>query len=174
MRSNVVRVVDANVIHVDFAPSRKHLALSLYSKACDIDEKDPKEGARLYIRAIRLDPTLWDAMSNLGRIYYNAGEFGAAENWWKRAVRTNQRAADAYYNLGYLRLMKKDYQEAVTHFEMAIAAEPDFTDAFFNLGEALNKLGRREEARACWRMHIELRGEWTTEARAALGLRVVK
>jgi tetratricopeptide (TPR) repeat protein len=173
MRSNVVRV-DVNVIHVDFTPSRKRLAYSLYAKACEIDDKDPKEGTRLYRRAIHLDPACWEAMGNLGRLYFKAGEFGAAENWWKRATRTNIHAADAYYNLGYLRLMKRDYQEAITYFEMAIGAEPYFANAYYNLGEALSRMRRSEEARACWRMHIKLRGEWITEASAAMGLRVVK
>lgn len=164
----------STVVHVDFAPSRKRLAFLLYKKAYGIDDNNPKEGARLYRRAIDLDPSFYDAMSNLGRIYFRVGEFGAAENWWKRAIRTNQRGADAYYNLGYLRLVKGDYLDAITHFELAIAAEPDFADAYYNLGESLNKLGRREEARVCWHKHIQLRGEWVTEARAALGLRVVK
>ena len=165
----------STVIHVDFTPSRKRLAYSLYTKACEIDDKDPKEATRLYRRAIHLDPAFWEAMSNLGRIYFRADEFGAAENWWKRATRTNpQGATDAYYNLGYLRLMKGDYQDAITHFELAIAAEPYFANAYYNLGEALSRMRRSEEARACWRMHIKLRGEWMTEARAAMGLRVVK
>ena len=162
------------VVHVDFTPSRKRLAFSLYEKACNIDDDDPKEGSRLYRRAIRLDPAFFEAMSNLGRIYFRAGEYGAAENWWKRAIRTNPIAADAHYNLGYMLLVRKSYQEAVSHFEMAIGAEPNFADAYFNLAEALSKLGRRDEARTYWRIHIKLRGEWTTEAYAALGLRLVK
>ena len=159
-----------NVVHVTFGPS----ALSLFEKACEIDDYDPKEGIHLYRRAIRLDPTLWSAMTNLGRVYFRLGEIGAAMNWWERAVRTNPQAADAHYNLGYLRLLKEDYRAAVARFEMAIGIEPRFANAYYNLAEALAKLGRREDARACLRTHIKLRGEWTVEARAALGVRLIQ
>lgn len=159
-----------NVVHVTFGPS----ALSLFEKACEIDDYDPAEGIRLYRRAIQIDPTLWGAMTNLGRVYFRLNEIGAAMNWWERAVRTNPRAADAHYNLGYLRLVKEDYRAAIARFEMAIGIEPDFADAYFNLAEALAKLGRREDARACLRMHIKLRGSWSVEALEQLGLRLVK
>ncbi len=159
-----------NVVHVNFAPS----AFSLFQKAYVIDDEDPEEGIRLYRRAIHIDPSCDEAMANLGRVYFRLKEFGAAETWWKRAVQTNPRAADAHYNLGYLYLVKGDYRGAITHFEMAIGAEPDFANAYFNLAEALWKLGRREEGRACLRTHIKLRGAWTTEARMVLsGMRLI-
>ena len=159
-----------NVVHVKFGPS----VFSLFEKACAIDDVDPEEGIRLYRRALHLDPMCDEAMANLGRIYFRAGDLDLAETWWMRAVQTNRRAVDAYYNLGYLLLVKEDYRAAITQFEMASGIEPDFADAYFNLAEALAKLGRREEARACLRTHIKLRGAWTTEARAALGVRLVK
>jgi tetratricopeptide (TPR) repeat protein len=159
-----------NVVHVVFGPS----ASSLFAKACEIDDYDPKEGIRLYRRAIHLDPSRSDAMTNLGRVYFRLGETGAAINWWERAVRTNPQAADAHYNLGYLRLLKGDYRAAIARFEMAIGIEPGFANAYYNLAEALVKLGRHAEAQACLRTHIKLRGEWTVEARAALGVRLIQ
>lgn len=160
----------SNVVYAKFGPS----ASVLFEKACGIDDKDPQEGIRLYRRAIHLDPKCDEAMGNLGRVYFKLGEFGAAESWWRRAIETNPRAADSHYNLGYLWLLKRDYRAAITHFEMAIGAEPNFANAYYNLAEALAKLGRREEARACLRTHIKLHGGWTVEARRELGVRLVK
>ena len=130
-----------NVVHVNFGPS----SFALCEKAYAIDDYDPVEGIRLYRRAIHLDPMCDAAMTNLGRVYFRLGEFGAAETWWKRAIETNKRAADAHYNLGYLWLVKEDYHLAIAHFEMSICIEPDFADAYYNMAEALGKAGLVEE-----------------------------
>lgn len=159
-----------NVVHVTFGPS----AYSLFMKACAIDDHDPDEAIRLYRRAIHLDPGCSEAMTNLGRVYFRMSLYGAAEAWWDRSIKVNPRAADAYYNLAYLRLIRKDYRSAITHFEMVIGIEPSFADAYYNLAEALSELGRHEEARACLRTHIKLRGAWSVEAQELLGMRLIQ
>jgi len=166
-----------DLLHINFGPdpAAKHrLSRALYYKAVDIDDKDPEEGIYLYRRAIHFDPFFDEAMTNLGRIYFRRGQMGAAENWWERAIKTNPRATDAHYNLGYLFLEGGEYRAAIAHFEMAIGADPTFADAYFNLGEALRRMGRQPEARACWRKHVELRGAWMKEAWERLGVRLIR
>jgi tetratricopeptide (TPR) repeat protein len=165
------------VVHVDFTPdpaTKKRLADMLYARACAIDDSDPEEGIRLYRRAIYFDPLLDRAMTNVGVLYFRAGDMKLAESWWTRAVRTNPRAADAHYNLGYLCLRDKDCRSAIAHFEMSIGAEPRYANAYYHLAETLTKLGRRSEARACWRKHIELRGDFVEKASKELGFRVIR
>jgi len=149
-------------------------AVELYRRACDIDESDPEEGMLLYQRVLRLDKHHDSAMSNLGRLYFLRGQYGAAETWWTRALEVNPTQVEASYNLGYLNLQRGDFASAITRFREVLQTNETYADAHFNLASVLETVDRHQEARVHWRRYVQLGGEFTREALMALGMRVVK
>jgi Flp pilus assembly protein TadD len=155
-------------------PHKSSLATTLYLRATEIDDDDPKEGMRLYRRVLQLNPKDDKTMSNLGRLYYLREEYGAAETWWLRALEVNPSQTEANHNLGYLQATRGLYDSALIFLRNAVATDEGFADAHFHLAEVLEKTGRHREARTHWRRYLQLGGECREEALEALGLRVVK
>ena len=48
-----------------------------------------------------------------------------------------------------------DLAQAVAEYETLLAANPDYAAAYYHGGQALEKLGRKDEARAMYRRGIE-------------------
>jgi Flp pilus assembly protein TadD/DNA-binding transcriptional MerR regulator len=168
LRDDVVRVLRPAT-----SPSRARTAYDLYAKASTLDE-DPTtfdEAEALYKEAIRLDPTLAIAYTNLGNIAFRRGDDASAEALYVRALALDDRQPEAHYNLGYVMLERGDPSRAVPHFERAVEADPRFSDAHFNLAMAYEQCGLRAKARGHWRRYLELEpdGTWSDIARKHLG-----
>ncbi len=75
------------------------------------------------------------------------------EPYWREALRRDSGDPRAHLGLGRRHLRQGQFTEAVNHFQAAIArltvynSNPEAGEAFYLLGEALQYLGRREEAR---------------------------
>jgi DNA-binding transcriptional MerR regulator len=167
LRDDVVRVLRAEA-----NPSRAHTAYDLYVQASALDE-DPAtydQAEELYERAIRLDPTLAIAYTNLGNIRFRRGDEDGAEALYRRAIEVDPRQPEAHYNLGYVTLERGNARDATRYFERALAGDPRFADAHFNLAMAWERLGERARARPHWRKYLELEptGTWADVAREHL------
>jgi tetratricopeptide (TPR) repeat protein len=149
-------------------------AADLFARAVETDDLHPEEGISLYRHVLRVDPHHDLSMSNLGRLYFEQKNYGAAETWWLRALEVNPKQPEANYNLGYLRAMQGAYSGAVDFFYEAISIDDEFAEAHYNLADTLEKLGRSEEARIHWRRYVQIGGPFARQAMAALGMRVVK
>src|SRR5579862_7196155 len=97
----------------------------------------------LVLSALKLDPSLAEAHSNLGNIYRekfllngDAMLLDTAVASYRRAIELRPDFADAYNNMGVsLRdLGKKD--EAIAAHRKAIELRPDFAQAYNNLGNS--------------------------------------
>jgi len=167
LRDDVVRV-----LRPDTPPARARTAYELYMQASALDE-DPAtfdQAEQLYSRAIRLDPALAIAHTNLGNIRFRRGDIPAAEVLYRRAIAIDPHQPEAHYNLGYVMLERGDAREATAYFERAIEGDPRFADAHFNLAMAWEQVGDRGRARPHWRRYLELEpsGTWADVAREHL------
>jgi DNA-binding transcriptional MerR regulator len=167
LRDDVVRV-----LRPETPASRARTAYDLYTKASGLDE-DPasfEEAEALYEEAVRLDPNLAIAYTNLGNIKFRRGDDAAAEALYRRALGLDDRQPEAHYNLGYVILERGDAKSAVPHFERAVEADPRFSDAHFNLAMAYEQVGASAEAKPHWRRYLELEpdGTWADIARQYL------
>ena len=95
---------------------------------CRLDEEESKleEAEHAYRQAIRLDPDLAHAHTNLGNLRYRAGSIPEARACYEQALRLDPSQPEGHYNMGFL-----DYEEgrpgdAVPRFRRAIAAENRF------------------------------------------------
>ena len=167
LRDDVVRVLRPSA-----GRERARTAYELYLKASQLDE-DPKtmdEAELLYIEAIKLDPWLAIAYTNLGNIRFRRHDPDGAEELYKKALEIDQRQPEAQYNLGYVMLERGMPSHSVPLFHGAIEADPKFSDAYFNLAMAYEQLGESAKARPYWKSYVELepKGTWTEIAKRHL------
>jgi hypothetical protein len=169
----------SNVIHVTFGldPRRAYAA---YSEASAIDENPARmgEAETLYREAIRRDPSMAVAYTNLGNIRFRKGDTVEAETLYARALEIDANQPEALYNTGYIVLERGRSRESIEWFKRAVDADPAFADAWFNMAMAYEYEGERTKARNAWHRYLDLEssGTWADIARQHLnpsGLRAV-
>jgi len=167
LREDVVRV-----LRPETSPARARTAYDLYVQASALDENPQTydQAEELYSRAMRLDPSLAIAYTNLGNIRFRRGDEAGAVDLYRKAIEVDQRQPEAHYNLGYVMLERGDARAATAYFEQALLGDPRFADAHFNLAMAWEQLGERGRARPHWRKYLELEpsGTWADVAREHL------
>jgi len=167
LRDDVVRVLRPSA-----GRERARTAYELYLRASQLDE-DPNtmdEAEALYLEAIRLDPWLAIAHTNLGNIRFRRHDPDGAEELYKKALEIDARQPEAQYILGYVMLERGKPSQSVPLFRGAIEADPKFSDAYFNLAMAYEQLGETAKARPYWKSYVELEpaGTWTEIAKRHL------
>ncbi len=164
LRDDVVRL-----LRPETGSARARTAYDLYVQASALDENpDTYDQAEdLYGRAMRLDPSLAIAYTNLGNIRFRRGDEPEAEKLYRRAIEIDPHQPEAHYNLGYVMLERGEARIATEHFDRALEGDPRFADAHFNLAMALEQLGERGRARPHWRKYLDLEptGTWSDIAR---------
>lgn len=168
LREDVVRVLR----RPPPAEEARRTAYERYLEGCRLDEDEAtlERAEEAYVDALRLDPTLANALTNLGNIYFRRGSAEDAERHYRHALAIDPEQPEAHYNLGFLRLEEGDAESARSLFEQALEVDPGFADAHFNLGLSLEQLGQRLEAREHFAIYLELcpESEWSEEARRHL------
>jgi tetratricopeptide (TPR) repeat protein len=131
---------------------RKQEAQSLFDKAVAL-EAQPEEQKKLYLEALRLDPSLGKAYNNLGVICLDAGGYEEAVLWLREAVKRMPGDAAARFNLGYAYELIGRLWTAEEQYRAAAKLspdEPDYLESFArvcirlreDLGDARKLLGR--------------------------------
>ncbi|MFW5921438.1 MAG: tetratricopeptide repeat protein [Polyangiales bacterium] len=168
LREDVVRVLRDH----QPSPDKRRTAYEHYLEGCRLDEDDATldRAEEAYRQAIRLDPSLSNALTNLGNLRYRRGAPDEAEQMYERALAVDPSQPEAAYNLGFLAYERGDVPEAADWFERALRQDPSFADAHFNLAMAFEELGRVPDARAHWSSYLELEptGPWADIARRHL------
>jgi tetratricopeptide (TPR) repeat protein len=73
----------------------------------------------------------------------------------KNMLAQNPRDSFARYGLAMEYVMNGELEEAVAEFRNLLDYNPDYAAAYFHGGQALEKLGRVEDARAMYQKGIE-------------------
>lgn len=168
-----------NVIRPTFGAKDPVKAYELYTKAGELDE-DPKtfaEAERLYREALRLDPSLAVARTNLANIYHRRGRVETAERMYEESYRADPSEPCAIYNLGYCCMGREEWDRAAQYLREALTrcnASSDATlrgDTLYNLAVCLDSLGKVDEARQVWKDTAKAMSpdsEWTGRVQARL------
>jgi tetratricopeptide (TPR) repeat protein len=167
LRNDVVRVLRRGGRQSEFALAYQH-----YLEGCRFDEDEStfERAEAAYRRAIELDPSLANALTNLGNLMYRRSRLEEAENFYVRALQVDPEQPEAFYNLGFLLYDRGDAAAAVLNFRRAVRSDPSFADAHFNLAMALCDLGSHDEARMHWETYLKLDPDspWSEIARRHL------
>lgn len=167
LRNDVVRVLRAEPTDRD-----RTEAYARYLEGCRLDEEEATYGdaERAYQDAIRIDPSLTNALTNLGNLQYRQGREERALQLYRRALALDPEQPEALYNLGFIALDHGDAAGSVRYFERALDVDPAFADAHFNLALALETLDKAARARRHWQVYLELEpvGDWAEVAKRHL------
>ena len=157
LESDVVRLLHFD--HDDRARAYEH-----YLEGCRYDENERTyaEAEKAYKKAISLDPTLSNALTNLGNLEYRRDRIDKAERYYRDALECDPEQPEALYNLGFLCFERNEVDQAIELFGQALESDPSFADAHFNLAMALEERGEGVAARPHWEHYLALEpdGSW--------------
>jgi tetratricopeptide (TPR) repeat protein len=111
---------------------------------------DWRDERTIYEATLRFAPDSARVHTNLGRVYWTAGERAAARQQFARAIALRPddwQTADAYTFQGIMYTQDNRPQEALAEFERAVALNPRSSALYVNLAIVLQDLGRIDEAR---------------------------
>lgn len=169
LRDDVVRVLRSRQPD----PQKRRTAYEHYLEGCRLDEDDATldRAEEAYRRALQIDPSLANAITNLGNVHYRRGRLEEARKLYHQALSIDASQPEAAYNLGFLAYDRGDLAEAVVWFERALENDSAFADAHFNLAMAYHELGRSEDAEPHWTSYLRLEpnSPWADVARRHLG-----
>jgi Flp pilus assembly protein TadD len=112
-----------------------------------LDEMGDPEGAVTQLRAARrIDPRNQEILGNLGAALGALGRYSEAEEALGVAFRLDPTSLEIRTNLGILLFRRGLYERAAAELKVVCAARPDDGLPLFYKGEALNRLGKVEEA----------------------------
>jgi tetratricopeptide (TPR) repeat protein len=145
-------------------------AYRLYLRASEIDDDEPERAQAIYEQALKLDPGLAIAWTNLGNMHFRLHRPERAEWHYEHALKLDPRQPEATYNLGYLRLEQGQVSEAITLLDRAIELDHEFADAHFNLAMAFEQYDSPIAAQRHWKAFLKLNptGTWADIARRHL------
>lgn len=105
-----------------------------------------EETIEIYGKLLLLNPKHAEAYNNLGKIFYDKGDFSTAQANYQRAVEIEPEFADAHYNLGNSHRRTGDLRKAITSYEKSLEIAPDDAEVLNKCGEAFNEYGNFEHA----------------------------
>jgi tetratricopeptide (TPR) repeat protein len=153
LRDDVVRVLKRSG-----RENEHRRAYESYLEGCRLDEDehtfDAAEAA--YLRAIELDPSLANALTNLGNLMFKRDRLNEAERLYERALKIDPDQPEAHYNFGFLLFERGLVRQATESFQRALRSDPSFADAHFNLAMAFQELEQSSEARPHWEAYLKL------------------
>jgi tetratricopeptide (TPR) repeat protein len=120
------------------------------------ERKDLAGAEQAHRQAIRLDPSLALAHTNLGNVLRARKDLAGAEKAYREAIRLDPTNATAHNNLGHVLRARKDLAGAEKAYREAIRLDPNLARAHGALGLTLLEQGRFAEAKAATRRCLDL------------------
>ncbi len=99
------------------------------------------------LRAVELDPALFEAYTSLGTVFMGEEDYDRAHFYFNKSLARNQREYRAYNNLGHIYLKKGDAEKAILFFMKALSIEKDFKSALRGLGVSYKRKKEYERAK---------------------------
>lgn len=141
-----------------------------------LDLKRPAEAQVELEKALELDPAYAEARHNLGLCHAEQGKPAEAIAAYRQALAIPAYTTPevAYHNMGNAYLLLGQLREAAEAYRAALQLDPKQVGSLYSLGVVLVREGRREEAKAAFRMARDLEpaspfGQAAVEALKNLG-----
>ena len=112
---------------------------------------------QLYLGAVALRASDYDALLNLGVCYYRLGDYERAEGFCKRAIAVNGDLPDAYTNLGAVYDRQNRPYKAISMYRRSLECDTQQGDVLMNLAAVYVKQDKLNSAMRTYRMVMEMR-----------------
>jgi len=129
----------------DYENAEKHSMLLLSSIHFQCRRYD--KSAHFSTLAIKQNPMLAEAYSNLGNVFKERGQLQEALDNYRHAVRLKPDFIDGYINLAAALVAAGDMEGAVQAYVSSLQYNPDLYCVRSDLGNLLKALGRLDEAK---------------------------
>jgi len=130
------------VIEIDPTHVRAHNNLAVL-----VDQMGDHDVALEHLQAaLELDPENAEVLANLGAVLAAHGSYDQAESHLRRASRLDPTSLDVRANMGLIYYRRGLYGQADQEFRWVCEQDSSHALAHFYRGEALNQLGRIDEA----------------------------
>lgn len=117
-----------------------------YGDALEALDKD-EEAIEQYNKALSISPNYDLALFKLGYIYEKLEEDSLATQYYSKTIAIDSSFTLAYLNLGYIyHNQLQEYDKAENIYRLLLRHQPDNARGYNNLADAIEKLGRGEEA----------------------------
>lgn len=118
--------------------------------------RDWRDDVTFYNLTLELAPDSFEMHNNLGAVYYNQGNFQAAERQWVQAQRISPTDVSLLDNLGLVYTNEGRYDEAVALLKKSMLLMPGDADACINLGMTYTKMGDLSNAEKEFRAAVAI------------------
>ncbi len=143
---------------LQFAPGRPFLLN--YLAAYYSNHDNPAEAEKNYKKAIAGKPDYYDAMSNLGDIYYKRNNFVESEKYYAQAVANGARYTQTLYNWADSLAKQNRFAEAESPLLQAVAEQANYTEAHYYLGWVYQQQGKLQQAEAAYRNALNYKPDY--------------
>lgn len=104
-----------------------------------------EDAAAIYSILIESNPKNFRALSLLGTIHAQRGDYANAIPLFDAAISSNPSHAEAYYNRGLTQQLLGHYENALVDYEKATKADPNYAEAYWHRSLVSLSLGRYKE-----------------------------
>ena len=102
---------------------------------------DDEAAKTAFFEALRLDPTHFDALNDLGSLACASGHRSAARTVYRQAVRCHPSNPIGRVNLANVLVEDGEHAQAREHYQAALEVDPDFPEAHQGLGRVFAAQG---------------------------------
>jgi len=122
--------------------------------------RDPAGAVRSYARALEIAPRHVGALTNLGLLHREQGNFAAAVVALRKAHEVEPASDQLLYNLARTLFDAGLFEDAVAQFRRLVTRKSDIAEYWLSLGGALEQARRFDEAIDSYARAIELKPDW--------------
>ena len=121
-----------------------------------MEDGDINKAKDAIVKAVKIDPSDYKALSNMGTILFKLGSYDEAISAFHNVLELNKENIGAYINLGVVYQKKNDLDNAEYNYMKAIKINPNSSIAHNNLGNTLKDLNRLDEAELSYNKSLEI------------------
>ena len=107
---------------------------------------DDESAKAAFVEALRLDPTHFEALNDLGALAFASGHRSAARTSYRQAVRCHPSHPIGRVNLGNILVEDGELEQAREHYEAALDFDPHLPEAHQGLARVFAALGDERAA----------------------------
>jgi len=115
-----------------------------------------KQAEILYKKALKKEPSNFDALHMLGVVSSQRGNHSIAISYIEKALKFNPANAHAYFNLGNVYRDKGQLNKAISCYQKSLELNPNNANAYFSLGMIYQSKGELDEAINCYQKTLLL------------------